>query len=129
MGRADQLQGGDPLVPGRETFPRTARLTSPRDFREVFDHGRRAVGQAFVCYVAEGQGRKMGMAVSKKVGDAVTRNRVKRYIREIFRHERASLREGLRIVVVARTAAAGLTYAESREALRRLFRQGGALGE
>ena len=87
------------------------------------------MGRAFVCYVAEGKGRKMGMAVSKKVGDAVTRNRVKRYIREVFRHERASLREGLRIVVVARTAAAGLTYAESREALRRLFRQGGALGE
>jgi ribonuclease P protein component len=70
----------------------------------------------------------MGMAVSTKVGNAVVRNRVKRYIREVYRHERASLNEGMRLVVVAKPAAAGLTYAESREALRRLFRQGGALG-
>ena len=81
MGCANQLQGGEPLVPGRESFPRRERLTSPREFREVFEHGRRAAGQAFICYVAEGQGRKMGMAVSRKVGGAVVRNRVKRYIR------------------------------------------------
>lgn len=115
-------------MPGRESFPRRERLLTAREFREVFDHGRRASGQAFVCYVAEGQGRKMGMAVSTKVGNAVVRNRVKRYIREVYRHERASLNEGMRLVVVAKPAAAGLTYAESREALRRLFRQGGALG-
>jgi ribonuclease P protein component len=116
-------------VPGRETFPRRERLTSSREFDFVFEHGRRAAGQAFICYVAEGQGRKMGMAVSRKVGGAVTRNRVKRYIREVYRHERAALREGMRMVVVAKPAAAKLTFAESREALQRLFRQGGALGE
>jgi ribonuclease P protein component len=128
MGRANQLQGGEPLVPGRESFPRRERLQTEREFREVFEHGRRAAGQAFICYVAEGQGRKMGMAVSRKVGNAVVRNRVKRYIREVYRHERAALREEMRLVVVAKPAAAGLTYAESWEALRRLFRQGGALG-
>lgn len=116
-------------MPGRESFPRRERLTTPREFREVFDHGRRAAGQAFICYVAEGQGRKLGMAVSRKVGGAVTRNRVRRFIREVYRHERAALREGMRMVVVAKPAAAALTFAESREALRRLFRQGGAFGE
>lgn len=116
-------------MPGRESFPRRERLTTPREYREVFDHGRRAAGRAFICYVAEGQGRKMGMAVSRKVGGAVTRNRVRRFIREVYRHERAALREGMRMVVVAKPAAAALTFAESREALCRLFRQGGAFGE
>ncbi len=128
MGRVNQLQGGEPLVSGRESFPRRERLTTEREFREVFEHGRRAAGQAFICYVAEGQGRKMGMAVSRKVGGAVVRNRVKRYIREVYRHERATLREEMRMVVVAKPAAAALTYAQSWEALRKLFRQGGALG-
>lgn len=131
MGRADQLIGGEPYVPGRESLPRRERLTLPREYREVFDQGRRTVGQAFICYVVrnEGQGRKFGMAVSRKVGGAVVRNRVKRYIREVYRKSRAQLDTDLRMVIVARPAAASLSCAECHDALTRLFRQGGALHE
>jgi ribonuclease P protein component len=128
MGRATQLIGGKPDVPGKETLPRRERLTSPREYREVFDRGRRTNGQAFVCYVArsEGQGRKFGMAVSRQVGGAVIRNRVKRFIRETYRKSRARLREDVRMVVVAKPAAARLTFAECHDGLTRLLRQGGA---
>lgn len=131
MGRADQLIGGEPYVSGRESLPRRERLTTPREYRAVFDQGRRSVGQAFICYVArnEGQGRKFGMAVSRKVGGAVVRNRVKRYIREAYRKSRARFREEVRVVIVAKPAAANLSCDECREALDRLFRQGGALRE
>jgi ribonuclease P protein component len=131
MGRADQFIGGKPYVPGRESLPRRERLRTPREYREVFEQGRRSVGQAFVCYVArnEGQGRKFGMAVSRQVGGAVVRNRVKRYIRETYRTNRARLREDLRMVIVARPAAAKLSYADCHEGLTRLLRQGGALDE
>jgi ribonuclease P protein component len=131
MGYADQLIGGEPYVPGRESLPRRERLTSPREYREVFERGRRTAGQAFICYIArnEGQGRKLGIAVSRKVGGAVIRNRVKRYIREVYRTSRAQLDDDARMVIVARPAAASLSFAECREALTRLFRQGGALHE
>lgn len=117
-------------MPGRQTFPRSERLTSPRDYRDVFDSGRKAVGDAFVCYVVrrEGQGRKLGMAVSRKVGGAVTRNRVKRYIREVYRTTRDRLNDDAYIVVVARPRAAALSFDESERALLEVFRRGGAIG-
>lgn len=114
---------------GQETFPRRERLTRPSDYREVFEQGRKAVGRAFVCYFAkrEGQGRKFGMAVSRKVGNAVTRNRVKRYLREIYRRQREALWEGMTIVVVARPEASAMSFVECQESVGRLFREGGAL--
>ena len=116
---------------GLETFPRHERLKRPSDFREVYGHGRKAVGRAFVCYVAmrEQQGRRFGMTVSRKVGNAVTRNRVKRYLREIYRTYREDLRDDMTIVVVARPAASAMTFAECKEAIGQLFRKGGALRE
>jgi len=48
---------------------------------------------------------RLGLAVSRRVGNAVVRNRVKRWLREAFRHERASL-GGVDVVVIARPSAA-----------------------
>ena len=118
-------------MPGLQTFPRNERLTKPSEFRDVYGRGRKAVGHSFVCYVArrECQGRKFGMAVSRKVGGAVTRNRVKRYLREIYRNCREDLKDDMSIVIVARSAASTLGFAECEEAIHRLFRKGGALRE
>ena len=118
-------------MPGLRTFPRRERLTKQSEFREVYGQGRKAVGRSFVCYFArrEGEGRKFGMAVSRKVGGAVTRNRVKRYLREIYRACREDLKDDMSIVVVARPAASTLSFAECEEAIGGLFRTGGALRE
>ncbi len=118
-------------MPGLQAFPRNERLTKPSEFREVYGQGRKAVGHSFVCYVArrEGQSRKFGMAVSRKVGGAVARNRVKRYLREIYRTCREDLKDDMSIVIVARPAASTLSFADCEEAIRRLFRKGGALRE
>jgi ribonuclease P protein component len=67
------------------------------------------------------------MAVSRKVGKAVVRNRIKRYIREIYRTHRAELPEDVHLVVVARPAAARLNYAQALQAIRQLLPQGTAL--
>lgn len=100
----------------------------------MYREGEKRVGETFVCYMARraGQGRKMGLAVSRKVGRAVVRNRVKRRIREIYRTHRndivvndvvGQLGEDVHVVIVARQASASLNYHQSEEALRQLFQR------
>ena len=88
------------------------------------------MGNAFICYAVRraGQNRKMGCAVSRRVGRAVVRNRVKRYIREVYRKHRATLRDDVHLVVVARPAGAGLDYHACEREIWQLFRKGDVVG-
>ncbi len=106
-------------MPDQNKFPRRERLTRPRDFLDAYRHGNKRVGRYLVCYMVrrDGQGRKIGLTVSRKVGNAVVRNRVKRYIREAYRTQRLEVPEDAHIVVVARKAAARLSYAECAQAV------------
>lgn len=108
-------------MPGSQEFPRQERLTRRKEYLEVYREGVKRVGPAFICYAArrDGRGKKFGFAVSRKVGKAVTRNRVKRYLREIYRTHRDCLAEGVYLVVVARPEAASLDFAACRDTLRR----------
>lgn len=116
-------------MPGLQTFPRKERLTNSSEFLDVFKRGKKMVGPVFVCYVLrqKGQGRKLGFAVSRKVGGAVTRNRVKRYIREVYRVNRKHLVDDFSVVVVARPPSATLDFPQCSEALITLFRRGAIL--
>ena len=111
---------------GPESFPRSERLTRRSEYLELYRKARRMDGQAFTCYVArqEGQGRKFGLAVSRKVGGAVVRNRVKRYIREVYRTRRKHLDDDFAMVIVARPSAASLSFAQCESAIDRLFQKG-----
>ena len=89
-----------------QRFPQADRLKRPQEFRQVFDGGRKQVGRYFVVFARpNGRSRgRLGLAVSRKVGNAVCRNRLKRLVREAFRRDPVL---GARdVVVVARTAAA-----------------------
>jgi ribonuclease P protein component len=116
-------------VPDNQKFPPHERLTRRQDFLYVYEHGEKVVGPQFVLYWVrrEGQGRKFGQAVSRKVGRAVVRNRVKRYVREIYRTHRAQLGDDLYLVLVARSRSAGLDYHASLAAVQQLFHRGGVL--
>ncbi len=126
-----QIQGGEPEVPGTESFPKQERVTQRREYLYVYRNAKKTVGPAFICYVLrrQGLGRKFGMAVSKKVGGAVVRNRVKRYLREIYRAHRTRLVDDVTIVMNARPAAASLGYHECEKAIGQLFRRGDVLSE
>ncbi len=101
-----------------QRFRRTDRLRSSKDFRRVSREGVRVASRSFVLLLAKqreatGDGHaKLGVTVSRKVGNSVVRTRLKRQIREWFRRNRdgASWRRDL--VIIARPAAANLEYAE-----------------
>jgi ribonuclease P protein component len=71
---------------------------------------------------AEVSGPALGVTVSKKVGSAVERNRVKRRIREWFRHDYAVLPCNAAVVVIARRGAADLGARETERELGELLR-------
>jgi ribonuclease P protein component len=73
--------------------------------------------------VASGPVRRIGITASRKVGGAVARNRVKRAIREWFRHSRENLPADVDVVVIARPGAAALSGSELASGLSRLVEQ------
>ncbi len=86
-------------------FPRQARLTEPAEFKRVFDGCRCKASDRWFTALAvpnDGEQPRLGLVVSRKAARrAVARNRIKRRIRESFRHTQARL-GGLDIVVIGR---------------------------
>lgn len=109
----------------RLKFPPEARIRKKSEYAAVFNNSRKVADRHFVCYLAtqEQQGKKLGLAVSRKCGNAVTRNRIKRHIREFFRTRQHRIKAPCRIVVVARPPAAGLGGAACGAALESLLRR------
>jgi len=113
---------------GGFAFPRDLHLKRPGEFRAVFDRGGKRHSRGFVVFrAANGLGRpRLGVAVGRKIGPAVVRNRVKRLVREAFRLQWRSLGlEGCDLVVVAKRGAPGLSAAEVAAELAAAARRGG----
>lgn len=85
------------------TFRKINRLKSKKSFQVVYTKGRSVVDGMSVFYILPEAGAlKIGMAVGKKLGCAVQRNRMKRLMREVFRLHKSEIKEGYHIIWVAR---------------------------
>ncbi len=109
-------------------FPRTARVRARSDFDRIFKHGRRSALPVLALHFQADPGiaPRLGLAVSRKVDpNAVGRNRIKRVLRDAFRHVRAELAPG-DYVLVARPGASACSGEELRAAFHSLLKRAGA---
>ncbi|MBS5432655.1 MAG: ribonuclease P protein component [Firmicutes bacterium] len=87
-------------------------LKKNSEFRRLYSKGKSAVTPYMVLYCRRNRGgeNRLGYTVSVKLGHAVTRNRVRRRLREIYRLNAPALRSGWDIVIVARQRCVGARY-------------------
>jgi len=97
-------------------------LKKNHQFQFVYKNGRPYANKYLVMYVKENglEKNRIGISVSKKVGNSIVRHRVTRLVRESYRLHENIFNSGLDIVVIARPGAASVSYFEIESALLHL---------
>ena len=92
----------------------TETIKKNYEFRRLYAKGKSAVTPTLVVYTRriKTDGNRVGFTVTTRLGHAVTRNRVRRRLREIYRLHEAELRRGAELVVVARSRSVTAAYSE-----------------
>lgn len=113
------------------TFRKDSRLKSKKSFQFVYAKGRAVADSLAVFYLLPDQGEdlRIGLAVGKRLGCAVTRNRIKRLMREVFRLHRSELKKGYHIVWVARRKLVQADFETFERVFFRLARKASLLQE
>ncbi len=102
----------------------TESLKDNKDFKLIYGTGKSLANKYLIMYVKRNElgSNRLGISVSKKVGNSVIRHRVTRLIRESYRLSEDSIKIGLDIIVVARAGAGEKDYSEIESALLHLIK-------
>lgn len=103
-------------------YPHSESLKKNRDFQLLYKEGKSRANRYLVLYVKENglEKNRLGVSVSKKVGNSIVRHRITRLIRESYRLHEDMFNNGLDIVVIARSTARDISYHETESALLHL---------
>lgn len=105
----------------------STRLLTSRQFRRVYEQGQKFNSPFFSAFIlkTDSDEQRMGITVTRKLGGAVVRNRCKRRIRELFKHQAPlALKDcGCDLVINAKASLSTADYQELEEAFGRVFRR------
>ena len=103
-------------------YPHSESLKKNRDFQLLYKEGKSRANRYLVLYVKENglEKYRLGVSVSKKVGNSIVRHRITRLIRESYRLHEEMFHSGWDIVVIARAGAKNASYHEIESALLHL---------
>lgn len=107
-------------------FSKAQRVRRKAEFQQVFDFGLRVPSRYFTLLVAQRSGNtaRLGIVASRKLGDAVRRNRAKRLIREVFRlNTPLQAGEGIDLVVIPRRELLAAPLSELEKDFRGAWRR------
>lgn len=99
-------------------------LKNNRDFQNVYSNGKSYANKYLVMYVLENRTdiNRVGISVSKKVGNSIVRHRLTRIIRESVRLNSESIKGNYDITIIARAGLKGKKYADAESSLRHLLK-------
>ena len=112
-----------------ERFPRSTRIVRSADYRDIYKKGKKIHSEKFVLFGRKNEvgHARLGITVSRKIGCASIRNRIKRLFRELFRRSSSEIPSNLDIIVNVKSGCVGSGFPELREefieAARRMARK------
>ncbi|AMX00630.1 ribonuclease P protein component [Rummeliibacillus sp. G93] len=101
------------------------RIKKNEDFQKVFKKGKSFANRQFVVYFLEKEKQtefRIGLSINKKVAKAVTRNQIKRYVRQSFLELDGELQQHMDYVIIARNPAADLDFHETKKSLMHVLK-------
>jgi ribonuclease P protein component len=106
-----------------QSYRKSERITNRSDYRAIYDQGVRISSRNFTSIICSNKqgAKRLGITVTKKAGNAVKRNRIKRLIREFFRLNKSLFPAGQDVIIMAKRNMPPLTYQETCRELTELF--------
>ena len=107
----------------RKTFTKDDRLLQRSDFLRLSNSGKRIQNRQFLAFICKNDLKRcrLGITVTRKVGKAVKRNRIKRLAREYFRQNRHIFRDFWDISLIAKRESANISSKALLSALENIF--------
>lgn len=100
------------------------RIKDNKEFQYIFQQGKSFANRQLVIYFIKEVDQshfRIGLSVGKKIGNAVTRNRIKRYLRQSFQELEGEILPTLDIVIIARQPTKEMNYFEIKKSLLHLL--------
>lgn len=113
-------------------FNNTKGIKKDYEFRKVYKHGKSFANKYLVVYILKNKTdqTRIGISISKKVGNAITRNRIRRRMKEIYRLKiDENIKKGYDLVFISRVAAKDANYKDIEKSMYSLVRKNGLLND